>query len=136
MLGGINGQGVQLFARLEANGFAWGDADLGAGARVAADAGFAGTDAEDAEAPELDAIAGSESVFQTFEDCIDGCLSLGSRQACPFDHVVDNILLDQCRRLIRLLGMLEYDGALVAALLGGMLGELTHVVNPSVLQYH
>ena len=32
---------VQLFAGLEANGLAGSDGDLGAGARIAADAGFA-----------------------------------------------------------------------------------------------
>jgi hypothetical protein len=110
---------MQLFARFKPDGFAGRDADFRSGAWVASDACFAGPDAEDAKAAKLNTIAGCEGAFQAFKYGVYGCLSLGSRQACPFDHVVDNILLDQCRRLIRLLGMLEYGGALVAALLAG-----------------
>jgi hypothetical protein len=89
---------VQLFAGLETNGFAGGDADLGTGAGIAADAGFARTDAEDAEAAEFDSVSCGESLLEAFEDGVDSRFSLGSRQACPLDDVMDNILLDQCRR--------------------------------------
>jgi hypothetical protein len=97
-LGSFGIEGVQLFAGLEANGFAGGDADLGAGAGITADAGFTGANAEDTESAEFDAVTGGKSGFETFKDGIDGSLGLGSRQACPFYHVMDNILLDQCRR--------------------------------------
>lgn len=62
-LGRFSVESVQLFAGLEANGFAGGDADLGAGAGIATDSGFPWTDAEDAEAAELDAVSGGKSGF-------------------------------------------------------------------------
>ena len=91
-------EGVEFFAGLEPDGFAWRDADLGAGAGVAADAGFAWTDTEDAEAAQFDAFAGRESFFETLEDRIDSGFGLGSRQACPLNDVMDNILFDHFRR--------------------------------------
>ena len=92
---------MELFAGFEANGLSRGNADLGSGAWIAADAGLARTDAEDAEAAQFDAITGGEGGFEAFEDGVNGRLGFGSRQACPLDHVMDNILLDQCRRLVR-----------------------------------
>ena len=53
-------QRVQFLAGLEAHRLAGGDADLGAGAGIAADAGFAGADAEDAKAAQFDALAGGQ----------------------------------------------------------------------------
>ena len=49
--------GVQFLAGLEPDSFSWGDADFGSGAGIATDAGFARTDAEDAETAQLDAFA-------------------------------------------------------------------------------
>ena len=49
--------GLKLFAWLKPNGLPWWDADLGASPRIAPDTRFAGTDVEDTEAPQLDAIA-------------------------------------------------------------------------------
>ena len=89
---------VKFFAGFEADGFARGDADFGAGAWIASDAGLAGTNAEDAEAAQLDAITGGKGRFETFKDSIYCCFSLGPWQASPLDHVMDYILLDQCRR--------------------------------------
>ena len=54
---------MEFFAGFEADGFAGGDADFFAGAWVAADAGLAGFDAEDAEAAEFDALAAAESLL-------------------------------------------------------------------------
>jgi hypothetical protein len=112
-------QGVQLFAGLEADGFAGGDADFSAGAGIAADAGFAGPDAEDAETAQFDTIAGSQGVLESFEDGIDGRFSLGSRQACPLDDMVDNILLDQCRSSV-----VEVEFALASRLSDGSMNRL------------
>ena len=88
---------VEFFAGFETHGLAGRDADFGAGARVASDAGFARTDAEDAESAEFDPVSCGESLLEAFEDGVDSRFSLGSRQACPLDDVMDNILLDQCR---------------------------------------
>ncbi len=96
-LGRTGIESMQLFAGLEADCFTGGDADFGPGAGVAADAGFARTNTEDAETAKFNAIPAGEGVFQSFEHCIHGSFRLGPRQACPLDDVVDNILLDQCR---------------------------------------
>lgn len=88
-------EGVQLFAGLEADGFAGGDADLSAGARVAADAGFAGADAEDAESAQLNALARCKSLLKSLEDGVHGSLSLGARQTRPLNHMMNNILFNQ-----------------------------------------
>src|SRR5271163_1351060 len=53
---------VQLLAGLEADGLAGRYADFGAGAGVAADAGFAGADAEDAKSAQFDALAGGQGL--------------------------------------------------------------------------
>ena len=88
-------QRVQFLARLEADGFAGGDADLGAGAGIAADAGFAGADAEDAKSAQFDALAGGQSLLEALEDRIHGGLRLGARQARALDHMMDDVLLNQ-----------------------------------------
>ncbi len=69
---GYLAEDLEVFAWLEADGLAGGDGNLGAGARVATDAGFAGLDAEDAEATELDAVAVRESLLHGFKDGVDG----------------------------------------------------------------
>ena len=55
--------GLEFFAGLEADGFARRNVDFGAGARVAADAGFAGAHVEDAEAAQFDAVAADRAFF-------------------------------------------------------------------------
>jgi len=86
---------VQFFAGLETDGFTGGDADLSTRARVAADTGLTWPNAEHAKATELNAITSGEGLLEAFKNSIDSRLSLGSRQACPLDDVVDDILLDQ-----------------------------------------
>ena len=92
---------MQLFAGLEADGFAWRDVDLFAGARIAADAGFAGLDAENAEAAEFDALAATESLLERFEDGFDGLFRLGPADESFGDHGVDDIQLNHTRLRIR-----------------------------------
>ena len=89
---------VQLLAGLEAYGFAGGDADFGAGARIATDAGLARADAEDAETAEFDTFSCCEGFFEALKHRIDGRFCLGSRKACALDDLMNNVLLDQCRR--------------------------------------
>ncbi len=90
---------MEFFARFESDSFPRRDTYLGAGTGVAADAGFTGANAEDAEAAQFDAIAFGQGLLEPLEDCIDSCFSLGAGQACPLNDVMDNILLDQCRSL-------------------------------------
>jgi hypothetical protein len=86
---------LEVFAWLEADGLAGGDGDLGAGAGVAADAGFAGLYGEDAEAAELDAVAGAEGGLHGLKDGVDGGFGLGAGEAGTFHYSLDEILLDQ-----------------------------------------
>ena len=90
---------MQLLARLEADCLAGSDADFGTGAGIAADAGFAGADAEDAESAQFDALACGESLLQALEDRIHRGLSLGAGQARALDHMMDDVLLNHCRYL-------------------------------------
>lgn len=86
---------LEFLAGFEADGAAGGDVDLFAGAGVAADAGFAGFDGEDAEAAQLDAVALGEGTFHGTEDGIDGRFCLVAGQSGPFHDALDEILLDQ-----------------------------------------
>jgi hypothetical protein len=58
---------VEFFAGLEADCFTRGDVDLSTGTGITPNSGFAGTDAEDAESAEFDALAGGQSLLQAFE---------------------------------------------------------------------
>lgn len=91
--GGI--EHVQFFAGLEADGFAGGDADLGAGAWVAANACLAGAHAEDAKSAQLNAIASGQCLLQTLKNGVDSGFGLGARQSGTFNDVMDDILFDQ-----------------------------------------
>jgi hypothetical protein len=85
---------VEVLAGLEADGFAGDDADLGAGAGVATDAGLAGLDGEDTEAAQLDAVSGDHALLHAVEHGVDGGLGLGSWQAGAFDDLLNQILFD------------------------------------------
>lgn len=87
---------VEFFAGFEADCFAGGDGYLGAGARIAADAGLSGADVEDSEAAQLDALSVGEGFFEALEDRVHGGFSLHAGQASPFDHVMDDVLFNQC----------------------------------------
>lgn len=86
---------VEFFARLEANGFSRSDADLGSGARVASNAGFAGANIENAEAPQLDPLSLGQRPFEGLENGIDGSLGFVALEACALNHLVDDVLFYQ-----------------------------------------
>ena len=86
---------MQFLAGLEADGLAGSDADLGAGAGIAADAGFAGADAENAKSAQFDALAGGQGLLQALENRIHRSLRLGARQARALDYMMDDVLLNQ-----------------------------------------
>jgi len=86
---------VKLFTGFEANGFAGGDADLGAGAGVASDPCFAGTDVEDAKAAQFDAPAFGERALESLEYGIDSSLGLIPLQAGALNHLVNDVLFYQ-----------------------------------------
>jgi len=86
---------MELFARFEANGFAGRNADLGSGARIAADAGLAWPHIKHAKAAQFNAFPAGESLLHTVEDGVDGSLGFGPWQSRPFNHTLDKVLLDQ-----------------------------------------
>ena len=88
-------EGLKLFARLEANGPAWGDVHLLAGTRISSDACFAGLHGEDAEAAKLDPVARRKRAFHSAQDRVNGGLSLVPRKSGTFHDALDEILLDQ-----------------------------------------
>jgi hypothetical protein len=91
---------LEFFAGFEADGFAGRDADFFAGAGVAADAGFAGLDAEDAEAAEFDALTAAESLFQGIENGFDGLLGFGAADESLGDNRIHDVQLDHTRLLL------------------------------------
>jgi hypothetical protein len=92
---------LEFFAGFEANGFAGRDADFFAGAGVAADAGFAGLDAENAEAAEFDALAAAESLLQGIKNGFDGLLGFGAADESLGYNRIHDVQLDHTRLLLR-----------------------------------
>src|SRR5271157_225334 len=117
-------QYVQFLARLEAHRLAGIDADLGAGAGIAADAGFAGADAENAESAQFDALAGGKSLLEALENRIHRGLCLGARQARALDYMMDDVLLNQWGTLV---GLTEMTVLRPAGLMLQILLELRNI---------
>ena len=90
---------MQFFTGFEAHGFPRRDADFSAGARIAADAGFASANAEDSETTEFNALARCESFFESFKHSVDCRFGLGAGQACALDHMVHDVLFNQSGHL-------------------------------------
>ena len=91
---------MKLFARLEADGFARGNADFGTRAWVAPDTCLTGADTEDSETAEFDAFTCCQGLLEPLKHRIDGRFCFSSRQAGALDHMMNNILLDQWRSLL------------------------------------
>jgi hypothetical protein len=86
---------VQFLPGLETHCFTRCDADLGSGARIATDAGFASANAENAKSAQFDTLTGSQGLFEALEDGIHSCLGLGAGEAGALDDVMDDVLLNQ-----------------------------------------
>ena len=90
---------MQFLTRLEPHRFAGSNADLGSGAGVATDTGFARTYTEDAKAAQLNAITGGQSLLEPFKDRIHRRLGLGAGQTRALNHMMDDVLFNQRRHL-------------------------------------
>jgi len=86
---------LQFLAGLEANCLAGRNVDLGTGAWIAANTGFARTYVEDAKTAQFNAVALGKSSLHTLEDGLHGALSLGLSDPCAVYHFVDDIEFDQ-----------------------------------------
>ena len=80
---------LKILARLETDGLTGRNGDLGAGAWIASDSGFAGLDGEDAKAAELDTIAPAQGLLHRFKDGIHGGLCLGPWKAGALNYPLD-----------------------------------------------
>jgi len=89
---------MELFAGLEANGFAWSDGDFSASSRVAADAGFTRLNSEDAESTQLDAVARDEGLLHAVEDGVYRRLCFSSWQSGTLNNPLYKILLNHLGR--------------------------------------
>ena len=85
---------LEFFAGLEADGFSRRNVDFFAGAGIAADAGLAGFDAEDAEAAQLDALAAAKGLLERFENGFDGLLGFGAADVGGGDDRIYEIQLN------------------------------------------
>ena len=85
---------LEFFTWFEADGFAGWDADFFASARVAADAGLARLDAEDAEAAKFDALATAESLLERLENGFDSLLGFGAADECFGHNRIDDVQLN------------------------------------------
>jgi hypothetical protein len=92
---------LQLFARLEADGFARRDIDFLTGARVATDARLARLDVEDAETAEFDPASASQGGLQRFKNGFNSLFGLRACYACAGDDCVHDVELDQARLLLK-----------------------------------
>jgi hypothetical protein len=90
---------MQFFAGLEAHGLPRCNADLGAGAGIASDAGFARANAEYTKTAQLNALTSCQGFFQAFKHSVDCRFGLGAGQACALDHMVHDVLFNQSDHL-------------------------------------
>ena len=87
---------VQFLTRLETNRLARSDTDLGAGAWIAPDTGFPRPHVENSKTAQLDSLPISEGSLQRLEDCIDRGFGLVALQAGTLNHLVNDVLFNQC----------------------------------------
>ena len=88
-------EGLQFLAGFEAHCLARRDADLFAGAWIAANAGLARLHAKDAEASQFDALAAAQGGLERFEHGLDSLLGLGAADVCFGHHGINDVQLNQ-----------------------------------------
>ena len=77
---------LEILAWLKTDSLAGRNGDLGAGAWITSDAGFAGLDGEDAKAAEFNTVATAQGFLHGFEDGVHGGLCLGPWKAGAFNY--------------------------------------------------
>lgn len=87
---------MQFLAWFEANGFARRDGHFRSGSRIPADTCLARPYIEYAESAQFDPVAGSECLLEALEDLVNRGLSFVARQPGLLDHVMDDVLFNQC----------------------------------------
>src|SRR6476646_6367224 len=92
--------GLQLLSRFEAHGLSGRNVDFCAGARVAADTGFARAHVKNAKSAQLNAFAAGQGLLHAFKNRFHGQLSLGFGDAGFIHHFVDDIELNHRSALL------------------------------------
>jgi hypothetical protein len=85
---------LQVFARLEPNGFSGRDIYFRSGPRVPADAGLPRFHRKHAEASQLNPIIGLEGIFHAIEDSVDCLLRFGLAHSGPLNDLINKIEFD------------------------------------------
>ncbi|MCU1319980.1 MAG: hypothetical protein JWP98_1498 [Edaphobacter sp.] len=85
---------MELFARLEANRFAWSDRDFGTGSGIATDTRLPGLNGEDAEAAKFNAVSSDQGLLHAIEDGVYRSLCFCSWQAGTLNNPLYKILLN------------------------------------------
>ena len=88
---------LQLFAWLEANSFAWRNGNLSSGARIAANAGFAGTHIEDAKSAQLNAVAFGQRALHALKNRLHCHFSFGLGNAGTVDDLINDVEFNHIR---------------------------------------
>lgn len=86
---------MQFLAGLKANRFAGRNRHLGAGARIAPDAGLTWPYGKNAKAAQLNALALLQGMLQRFKDGLHRRLAFVAGQTSPLNYMMDNVLLNQ-----------------------------------------
>ena len=89
---------MKLFARLEANCFAWSNGDFSARSGIASDACLARLDGEDTEATQFDAVTRDKGLLHAVEDGVHGRLCFCAWQAGTLNNPLYKILLNHLGR--------------------------------------
>src|SRR5262249_20586852 len=92
--------GLQLLPRFKAYRLSRRNTDLGPGARIAPNAGFARTHIENAKSTQLNALPLGQGFLHAFKDCFHGQLGLRLGDAGFVDHFVDDIELNHRSALL------------------------------------
>ncbi len=87
---------MQILTRLEAHRTARCNRNLGSSARVSPNPGLAWPHVEYSETAQLNPLSLGQCMLQALKDRIHGMLGLVARQAGTFNHMMNNVLLDQC----------------------------------------
>ena len=85
---------MKFLARFKPHSLPGRNIHLLAGARVAADAGLAGLDAEDAEAAQFDALAAAERHLERLENRLDSLLRFGAAHVRGGHHGIYDVQLN------------------------------------------
>jgi hypothetical protein len=95
------GKRLELLARLETDSLPGQDIDFGPCPRISADTSFARFHVKHPEAPQLYPFTSGQSLLHRLKYGLHRRFSFGLGNACPIDHIIDEIELDH-RNLLKM----------------------------------